>query len=109
MRSLIWTTFLVAACSRAAADDPKAAEIFGSVCARCHSADGSGGLAKDGMAAPRNFRDAAFQAARTDDQLRHVIKNGKPPAMPPFAAVVTDAQLDALVAKIRSFAPGRQP
>jgi mono/diheme cytochrome c family protein len=98
---------LLVGCARA--ESREGGELFGSVCARCHGADGKGGLAQPGQPAPRNFRDAAFQAARTDDQLRAVIRGGKGAAMPPFAAVLNDRQIDALVATVRSFDPGRRP
>ena len=79
-------------------------EVFASVCARCHGADGSGGLpAFDGGPAPRNFRDHAFQEARSDGQIKLTIVNGKGLGMPPFGTTFTDAQLDALVAQVRSF------
>ncbi len=78
-------------------------ELFASTCARCHGADGSGGTPGFGGApGPRNLRDHAFQESRADLQLRTVIVNGKG-GMPAFGTMFNPAQLDALVAHVRSF------
>lgn len=77
--------------------------LFASSCARCHGIDGAGGLpAFDGGPSPRNFRDRAFQATRSDEQIKQTIVNGKGTAMPPFGTLFTDTQLTALVAHVRS-------
>jgi len=79
--------------------------LFDSVCGKCHGSDGKGGVpSAEGQPAPRNFCDAAFQASRTDDDLRKIIKQGKGP-MPPFGALLDDRQLTQLVAYIRGFKP----
>jgi mono/diheme cytochrome c family protein len=82
-----------------------AEQTFRSVCARCHGADGKGGVAPEGANPPRNFRDAAFQASRTDEQLKQVIRMGKG-AMPGYGSLFSDVDLQNLVHKIRSFDPG---
>ena len=97
------------ACHRA--DSGSAAEnatqTFSAVCAKCHGADGKGGVpAMEGAPAPRNFCDAAFQASRTDEQLKQVIRKGKG-GMPAFGNLFQDAELEALVSKIRSFNPAK--
>jgi mono/diheme cytochrome c family protein len=91
------------------ASDPAAARaLFASACARCHGAEGTGGLPLfTGGPSPRNFRDAAFQREHTDEQIRMAIVNGKGPGMPPFGTTFTDAQLTALVTHVRSLAPER--
>jgi len=83
----------------------EAAHLFDSSCAICHGRDGRGGVpAAEGLAPPRNFCDAAFQASRSDDDLKQAIRGGKGP-MPPFAALFDDSQLTLLVAYIRGFNP----
>ena len=83
----------------------EAKQLFDSICAKCHGSDGKGGVpAAEGQPPPRNFCDAAFQASRTDEELKQVIKGGKGP-MPPFGALFDDQQLTLLVAYIRSFQP----
>ena len=81
----------------------EARHLYDSTCAICHGRDGRGGVpSAEGQPAPRNFRDAAFQASRTDADLKKAIREGKGP-MPPFAPLFDDSQLTLLVAYIRSF------
>lgn len=79
--------------------------LFDSVCGKCHGSDGRGGVpAAEGLAPPRNFVDADFQASRTDAQLREAIVKGKG-QMPPYGKLFDEPQLAGLVAHIRSFNP----
>lgn len=95
-------------CKRSEAAPADGRELFAGACARCHGADGAGGLAlQAGGPTPRNLRDAEFQRSRTDEQIRMTIVNGKGTGMPPFGSTFTDAQLSALVAHVRSLDPGR--
>ena len=93
-------------CSGAAPEPAgqRAERTFNTVCGRCHGSDGKGGVAPEGVNAPRNFCDRTFQASRTDDQLKQVIRMGKG-AMPGFGNRFSDLDLQGLVAKIRSFDP----
>jgi len=82
--------------------------IYDTRCSPCHGMDGAG----DGPAAaaitpkPRNFRDRDFWSGRTDTQLHAVVKEGRPGTlMPPFEGVVSDAEIDAVVAYLRTFRP----
>jgi mono/diheme cytochrome c family protein len=89
----------------------KAQQMFMTVCATCHGADGSG----NGPAAetlnpkPRNYTDPAWQATVTDDDLRKTIllggqAVGKSPMMPGNPQLKDDAEtLDGLVQIIRGF------
>jgi mono/diheme cytochrome c family protein len=98
------------ACQRNDSGSPaqKAMQTFDSVCAKCHGADGRGGVpAMEGANPPRNFCDAAFQASRSDEQLKQVIQKGKG-GMPAFGNLFTDAELQGLVSKIRSFDPANK-
>ena len=107
-----WLVALLAAapaCHRASADPNEqqsrnAEQAFTTVCARCHGSDGKGGVAPEGSNAPRNFCDSAFQASRTDEQLKQVIRKGKG-SMPAFGNLFSDSDLQGLVHKIRSFDP----
>ena len=110
--ALLVVSLCCGACSKAPKEkeNVEGATLFANSCARCHGAAGAGGLpATDGGPAPRNFRDHAFQAARSDAELRLAIVNGKGTAMPAFGALFTDGQLDALVRQIRSFDGGGHP
>lgn len=98
---------LVSACKRSTApaelDGPA---LYRNACARCHGPDGRGGAAVAPGAVSRNFVDHAFQASRSDAQLRDAIVRGQGGgAMPAFGAVMTEAELGRLVARVRSFDP----
>ncbi len=110
MRWVLLLSVLLATLSGASAcrspakkSTPTGAELYAGVCARCHGPDGAGGPAVGSSPAPRNFRDHAFQVARTDDELKQVIRNGKGVAMPAFGTAFDEAGLAALVAQVRSF------
>jgi mono/diheme cytochrome c family protein len=79
--------------------------LFAAVCAKCHGEEGRGGIATDGGPPPRNFHDATFHATHTDAQLVDTIIKGKNNFMPAFGATFTDAQMQAIVAHIRTFDP----
>jgi mono/diheme cytochrome c family protein len=77
-------------------------------CAPCHGVGGGG----DGPAAagidpkPRNFRDPAFWKGRSAEQLRLVVRQGRPGSlMPPFEGLLSDAEIDDVVAYVQSFRP----
>jgi mono/diheme cytochrome c family protein len=101
-------TFLLAIGCHHSEQDPfteSAEQTFLSVRAKCHGADGKGGVpAAEGQNAPRNFCDAAFQASRSDEDLSRAIRNGKG-NMPAFGNLFADADLLGLVHKVRSFDP----
>jgi len=56
---------------------------------------------------PRNFCDAAFQASRSDEQLKQVIRQGKG-AMPAFGNLFSEDELKGLVLEVRRFDPARK-
>jgi mono/diheme cytochrome c family protein len=97
-------------CARKAGEGGGQAEgerLFDSACARCHGRDGRGGFpSAEGQPAPTNFTDPAFQASRTDAELRRVIREGKGP-MPPFARLLDEPQTSLVVSHVRTFAPRR--
>lgn len=101
------TAFLGGCQRHASPPDPhaEAKELFDSVCGKCHGSDGRGGVpAAEGLPAPRNFQDPAFQASRSDADLKQVIKAGKGP-MPAFGSLLDEQQLTLLVSHIRGFNP----
>jgi mono/diheme cytochrome c family protein len=89
--------------------------MFGTVCATCHGADGSGnGPGAQALTVkPRNYTDAAWQASVTDEQIKEIILKGgapvgKSPAMPPSPHLESQPEvLDGLVQLIRGF--GKKP
>jgi mono/diheme cytochrome c family protein len=92
-------------CNRKPAEAEPLAEgkhLYESVCAKCHGRDGKGGVpSAEGQPPPRNFQDPAFHASRSDDDLKLAIRKGKG-AMPPFGAMLDDAQTANLVLYLRS-------
>ena len=74
-------------------------DLFKHKCIMCHGADGKG---YPNMKTP-DFTDPKFQAKHTDDEITKTIKNGKPgTVMPAFKDSLSDDQIKALVAYIRS-------
>lgn len=84
---------------------------YDQLCATCHGATGMG----DGPAAqaltpkPRNFQDKASMSAKTDDELRRVIKeggaaNGLSAAMAPWGSMLSDQDITNVIAYIRTLA-----
>jgi cytochrome c553 len=67
----------------------EARQLFATVCATCHGADGSGNgpAAASIQPKPRNYTDPAWQASVTDDDIKKIILEGgqalgKSPMMP---------------------------
>lgn len=68
-------------------------------CATCHGVDGKGKL----KGAP-DWSDPAFQKRVSDTTLVRVIKEGKPPLMPPYESTLKEEEIKALAAYVRTFA-----
>jgi mono/diheme cytochrome c family protein len=108
LRALL-LALVLCSCKRSEAATTQSHELFVNACSRCHGAEGIGGLPVfEGGPSPRNFHDHDFQMARTDEQIKQTIRNGKGSGMPPFGTTFDDAQLSALVAQIRSFDPEKK-
>ncbi|MEJ2204089.1 MAG: c-type cytochrome [Gemmatimonadota bacterium] len=88
-----------------------AASQYQAVCSTCHGAtgdgDGPGAAALDPK--PANFQDATFWADRSDEELLKAIREGgasvgRSPLMPAWGALFDQAEAEALLAHIKSFA-----
>ena len=98
----------IAACAAmvvsASAADVK--ETWAKDCAKCHGADGKGDTKMGKKLDIKDFTDAKYQASLKDaDMLKAIkegVKDGDKTKMKP-AEDVTDADIKALVAKVRSF------
>ena len=83
--------------------------LYVTICAYCHGMNGDGfGLNAPNLAVPpRDHTDAAYMASRTDEQLFAVIKyggaaQGKSALMPPWGGRLSDREIAALVAYLRT-------
>ncbi len=84
-----------------------AQQSYRAYCASCHGVGGDGqGVAAGRIAPnPRSFRNPTWMAGQTDEKLADAVRNGRPgTAMPPFGALLSDAEIDRLVEYIRAFA-----
>jgi mono/diheme cytochrome c family protein len=90
-------------------------ELYDRYCLACHGAagDGHGPAAPYNWAIPRSFVTGEYKWRSTpagqpplDDDLRATVRYGVPgTSMPPFDAVLSQADIDRLVAIVRAFAP----
>ena len=76
--------------------------LYAAKCAICHGKDGSG-LPNWRSKGQPDFTDAKWQKSRTDAQIFDPTKNGKGKFMPAFKAKMSDEEITAVVARIRSF------
>jgi mono/diheme cytochrome c family protein len=94
------------ACSRptpAAERTPvDASALFAQACAKCHAADGTGGLpmAVNGPR-PADLTTVDWQRSRSDAEVISAIRNGRG-AMPPFQEILSSQQIDAIAAYVRT-------
>jgi mono/diheme cytochrome c family protein len=95
--------FLVAGAGHAA-DAPA---TWGQNCASCHGADGGGHTKAGKKVGAKDMTDAANQKAFTDDEAFAAVKTGfKDPSgavkMQPFADKLSDDEIKALIAYVRT-------
>lgn len=82
------------------------ASVFKRNCVMCHGPDGKGVAA---FKTP-DFTDPKLQTSLTDEQILETIKNGKKgTVMPPWRDKLSDQDIKAVAAHIRSFGTQNQP
>ena len=100
------TMLMLSAAARAeetSAPPPEGKALYAAKCQICHSADGS---PKPALKVTANFKDPAWQAARTDEALIAAIRDGKTgTTMTAWKDRLTPEQIATLVAHIRTLAP----
>jgi len=103
LTTIAWAAFILLAGVPAAAE-PDGAKVYAERCSGCHGDTGGG----DGPAAaalvprPKNFHELGGKSV---DELRAIVKKGKPGTMmTPFDAVLSDAEIDAVVRHVQHFA-----
>ena len=97
-------SLIIASAGIASAGDASA--LWNQHCASCHGKDGSGSTMMGKKLGVKDYRDAKVQAAFSDGEAERAIKegvktNGKQ-TMKPFGEKLSDADVKALVAYIRS-------
>jgi len=87
-------------------DNQLGAKTFADKCAQCHGAEGRGIPA---MRTP-DFTNPAVQAGLTEASVRRIIRNGKKgTAMPAWGGKISDAEILAVTAFVRSLGPAKAP
>ncbi len=81
---------------------PDGADLYTRNCAACHGMDGSGGVGVP-LALP------AFLDSVTDHYLKTTIRHGRPGRVMPAFSQLSDAQVSAIVAHLRSWSKGSPP
>jgi mono/diheme cytochrome c family protein len=83
-------------------------QVYADRCTACHGVDGYG----DGPVAasldprPQNFHDATFWKTHTLDDLRTIVRDGRPGTlMQAFGGVLSGAEIDAVVRHLTTFRP----
>ncbi len=74
-------------------------QIYQTKCSACHGPRGEGTPALNA----RDFTDSAWQASRTDKEIRQAIEKGRLPLMPQFADSLDDETIQSLVKLVRQF------
>ena len=95
----------IAACL-AAALSAKAADVkenYATHCVKCHGEDGKGDTKMGKKAGVKDFTDAKYMESKKDDQMAKSIKEGDKTLMKAYADVLSDDEIKALVAQVRSF------
>ncbi|HAM72264.1 MAG TPA: cytochrome C [Verrucomicrobiales bacterium] len=84
-----------------------ATENWAKQCASCHGKDGKGETKAGKKAGVKDQTDPGYHAKLTDDQMfksiKEGLKEGEKERMKPFAEKLTDDEIKALVAHVRSF------
>jgi mono/diheme cytochrome c family protein len=73
--------------------------LYEQYCARCH---GTTGRPVPEQPQARDLSDKRIVDTISDESMKGVIRNGRPPGMPAFREQFTDASLSVLVAYVRS-------
>ncbi len=105
------TLALAVGVALAKGDAAKGKATFDQLCASCHGAGGKG----DGPAAsalnpkPRDFTDKKYMTGLKDDYITKIVKEGgqvvgKSPMMPPMGASLKDADIESVLAYVRTLA-----
>lgn len=76
--------------------------LFQENCITCHGANGRAHTFHGQLVGAQDLTDFLWQSETTDAQIIHAIKTG-PSVMPAFGKKLSDSEIDALAAYVRSF------
>ena len=101
---LVLATLVVASLSIKAAD---VKENWTANCAKCHGEDGKGETKMGKKMGVKDFTDAKLQAEMKDDKafkaVKEGLKDGDKTLMQPMGDKLSDDEIKALIAHVRSF------
>lgn len=107
--SLRFPTLALLACTTFACSQLTAAEVaenWSKHCASCHGKDGKGQTKAGKISGAKDMTEPAYQAALQDEKMFSSVKNGMKEkgvdVMKPFANKLTDDEIKALLAHVRS-------
>ena len=105
MTSCVMIAFVLVACHRGSHNESdqasqQAALNYANACARCHGSIGPSGTPEHRKSFARDLTDEAFQATRSDEQIRQTIMQGSG-SMPAFGDEFSRSELDGLVKFVR--------
>ncbi len=78
--------------------------LFAENCATCHGKDGRAKTFHGRLVGAQNLTDAKWQETSSDAEIIHAIKSG-PKVMPAFENKLSEAEIEALAAYVRTFKP----
>lgn len=105
MKRILLPALALLALPLAAQEPPKRSAAWMEYCSVCHGEDGHARTEEGLKKKARNLADAKWQESVSDGRLASSIKRGHD-KMPPFGRKLTDEQIRALVAEIRTL-PGK--
>ncbi len=113
MRASVWMVLLLLPFRAGAEADPKTVRTWKAKCAACHGPDGKADTDQGRKMGMRSVATLEWQKSFTDDELRAATRDGikrttpdgKSQEMTGFKGKLTDAEIDQLVAYMRSLGP----
>lgn len=84
------------------------AKIFAEVCSRCHGPNGEPNASMVARYGVKNLRSTHVQGEMSDSDIRNqILKGSKNKQMPSFEGAISEEQIAAVIAHVRTFAtPG---
>lgn len=102
---------LLAGChDRIAGGRADGAAIFSEVCARCHGPEGEPDAASVARLGVKPLTSDHVQRQLADDDIRRqILRGSENKQMPSFAGALSDAQIDVVIAHVRTLGGARKP